>query len=104
MIEVGVRRDGNDRAIQVLGQFIRQPADAKASVDEEVRGAAADQPCVGPHVGVHVRLGDPKDAIACLADVEPSRRHGKFSPRAGLVMHAGLPPLRTHSFVTPEPR
>ena len=74
VVEVRVRGDRDDRAVEELDQLGAQQADAEAGVHEQVRVPAADQPGVRADVCMHVRLGDAKDAVTDLADLEPPPR------------------------------
>src|SRR5215467_9335241 len=73
------------------GQLGGKAGDAEASVHQHLRRGPADQPSVGPDVGVDVRFGDAEDPVADFSDVEPARRHWQPSCRTVGVhrVHAG---------------
>jgi hypothetical protein len=74
VVEVPMRRDGDRRPFEHVGQLGPQRPDAQAGVDEEVAVAPSDQEQVRLQEGVDVWLADAQDAVVDRLVPEPTLR------------------------------
>ena len=81
VVAVGVGGDGQQPVLQLALDEVAQRTEAERRVDDDVGIPAPDVPDVAPQQGVHVGLGDQRDAVTDVARHEPRIGDGQIEHR-----------------------